>query len=400
LHIALYAPTFVRPSETFIYDAATELAKLGNRVTIVTANRMLADEYPFPSVEVATAPARWNLIRILRRATSILFGARRQDEQHLMHRERLRKVLDRVRPNVILANYGPSGVLLAPVAEAMGIPLVVSFHGADASRLALDPARREDYEEMLQTVAAVTGPSSYVCNRLQALGCPSDRLHVSRNGVKTERLLPAPRGMRSTDEEVRFLFVGRLAQKKDPMTLIRSFDIASKRLAPRHSSLTVVGDGPLRDEVKALVADLDLQSQVHLAGRQTHDQVFAHLQSAHIYVQHSVTAPSGDEEGLPVSITEAMAAGLPVVSTRHSGIPEAVHDEKSGLLVDEKDVEGMARCMVRLALDPELCKAFGTMGRRIIDQEFAMPIARDRLQRLLLDTAGASSQTSLAHPQR
>ncbi len=101
-------------------------------------------------------------------------------------------------------------------------------------------------------------------------------------------------------------------------------------------------------------------------------------------MQHSVVAPNGDEEGLPVSITEALAAGLPVVSTRHSGIPEAVRENECGLLVEEKDVAGMSAAMIRLAREPETCDQFGAAGRRLLEAEFSTPVVQEKLMHLLL----------------
>ena len=129
--------------------------------------------------------------------------------------------------------------------------------------------------------------------------------------------------------------------------------------------------------------ELGLSESVHLTGRIPHDEVIAAFRRAHVYVQHSVTAPDGDEEGLPVSITEALAGGLPVVSTRHSGIPEVVRDDETGYVVDEGDVSGMAAAMVRMARQPERWDDFGQAARRLLEAEFSVPVVQERLQGLL-----------------
>jgi glycosyltransferase involved in cell wall biosynthesis len=182
---------------------------------------------------------------------------------------------------------------------------------------------------------------------------------------------------------VRFLFVGRLADKKDPVSLLESFRLVVDSLNDMRPTLTMVGDGPLRDEVETKIHELELDDCVHLTGHQTHEEVIQHFANAHIYVQHSVVAPNGDEEGLPVSITEALAAGLPVVSTRHSGIPEAVRENECGLLVDEKDVNGMAGAMIRLAREPGTCDRLGAAGRQLLEAEFSTPVVQERLKALL-----------------
>jgi len=160
----------------------------------------------------------------------------------------------------------------------------------------------------------------------------------------------------------------------------------------------MAGDGPLRGVVEQEIAALGLSDFVHLLGRRTHDEVIKLYQSAHIYVQHSVTAPDGDEEGLPVSITEALAAGLPVVSTRHSGIPEAVVDGISGVLVDEKDIQGMADAMVALARNPAQWDRFGKAGRKLLETEFSVSVVQDKLKALLALPARSTRSLSQTIP--
>jgi glycosyltransferase involved in cell wall biosynthesis len=206
---------------------------------------------------------------------------------------------------------------------------------------------------------------------------------VLHYGIKMDEIQCSPPARRYDDQELRFLFVGRLAEKKDPITLLRSFASARKSLLPVNSVLTMAGDGPLRATVEKEIAALGLADHVRLLGRRTHHEVIELYQSAHIYVQHSVIAPNGDEEGLPVSITEALAAGLPVVSTRHSGIPEAVIDGVTGVLVDEKDIQGMADAMVDLARNPDRWDQFGRAGRALLEEEFSVPLVQEKLRSVL-----------------
>ena len=392
MHIAIYAPVFVRPTETFIYNTTTELVASGARVSVITASRRTVDQCPFEPAYVIPRPGRFNPHRLLRRLLRQIAGRPPIDEQLALHRRALRRQLLRISADAIIANYGPSGVLLAPLAHELGIPMIVSFHGVDASSLALDPVWQRRYREMFQHVSAATGPSEYVRNKLVQLGCPEDRAHVLHYGIKTDQIPFSPPAQRFDQRELRFLFVGRLAEKKDPITLLRSFAMAQKSLLPTKATLTIAGDGPLRAIVESEISTLGLADSVYLLGRRTHDEVLQLYQTSHIYVQHSVTAPDGDEEGLPVSITEALAAGLPVVSTRHSGIPEAVIDGECGVLVDEKDVQGMADAMVALAQNPQQWDKFGMAGRQLLESDFSVPVVQEKL-RELLSLPGQSRQS-------
>ena len=383
MRIAVYAEVFVRPTETFIYETTTGLVASGHDVVVVADTRASAEDRPFEPVTLVSPPGRWAPNRLLRRVLRPLRGMPEGGEQAAIHRERLYRVLADARPDVILANYGPGGVLLAPVAERLGVPLVTSFHGFDASRYLRDPYWQARYALMFQTAAAVTGPSEYVRNRLIGAGCPPERARVLHYGIPTDRIRFAPPGQRFDGKSVEFLFVGRMTPKKDPITLLRSFALAREQMPELDARLSMLGDGPMRAEVEAAVEELGLGDAVRLRGRVAHDEVIAAFANAHIYVQHSVTAPDGDEEGLPVSITEALAGGLPVVATRHSGIPEVVRDGETGFIVEEGDAEGMAAAMVRMAREPSIWDEFGRTSRAMLEAEFAVPVIRAELQALL-----------------
>ena len=128
----------------------------------------------------------------------------------------------------------------------------------------------------------------------------------------------------------------------------------------------MIGDGPLAAKCQTMVRELDLSKRVRIHGAQVHHVVYRYMQEATLFVQHSVTAANGDAEGLPVSILEAMASGLPIVSTRHAAIPEAVRDNVTGWLVDEYDLDGMATAMADLLDDPARAARFGVAGRELI----------------------------------
>lgn len=383
MRIAIYAPVFVRPTETFIYDATIELAKHCKKVAVVAAARDSKKDRPFPSVEIVPLPGRRDPLRLLYRLRDVFGGDPDNSAPLAAQRHRIGSSLVKIAPDVLLANYGQGGVTVAPVASALNIPLVVSFHGADASRLARDPVWQRRYRDMFQQAAIVTGPSEYVRSKLIGLGSKPERTHVLHYGIRTDQISFSQPSQRFDGQEVRFLFIGRLAAKKDPVTLLRSFRAARDALLPVESTLTMVGDGPLRETVEATIRELDLGDSVRMLGRRSHDEVIEQFSLAHIYVQHSVTAPDGDEEGLPVSITEALAAGLPVISTRHSGIPEVVIDGVSGFLVDEGDHEAMANRMLELASTPARWDEFGRNGRQILEKEFAMETVQSQLRQLL-----------------
>jgi glycosyltransferase involved in cell wall biosynthesis len=138
-----------------------------------------------------------------------------------------------------------------------------------------------------------------------------------------------------------------------------------------------------------LAGALELAASVDFPGRLPQEEVARAMQGARAFVQHSVTASTGDAEGTPVAILEAGASGLPVVATRHTGIAESVVEDETGFLVDERDVGGMAEHMIRLAREPELAAEIGAAARERVVAEYSME-RRNRVLHDILAEAAAS----------
>ncbi|MDO6585927.1 glycosyltransferase [Salipiger sp. 1_MG-2023] len=264
--------------------------------------------------------------------------------------------LDQHRPDVILAEFGPQGVALAPIANALGIPMFCYFRGADASSRLRHTHVQRAYRRMMPRLAGVFAVSQSLLDNLAAVGVVHPNAHVIPSGVDVRRFVPGEKRPGSV------LGIGRFVEKKHPLLTIRAFAEASKNHP--HAHLTLIGDGELYEPARALVAELGLGDKVSLPGALPHDAVRAHLERAQIYAQHSVTARNGNTEGLPTSIQEAMAAGCIIVSTRHAGIPEAVSEGETGFLVPEHDAPGYTAALAQaLALAPEQRAAMAQAAR-------------------------------------
>jgi colanic acid/amylovoran biosynthesis glycosyltransferase len=212
-------------------------------------------------------------------------------------------------------------------------------------------------------VGSSRGPWSWDLSTLD------QKLGSARLGIDCEAFEFRPRAL-DAGAPLRVITVGPMTEKKGHRYTIRAVATVASRRPDLDVRLDVVGDGPLFVEMRELVGSLRLGQRVVIhrsasngALRELHDR-------AHIFVLHSVTARGGDTDDLPVSIMEAMAAGLPVVSTRHSSIPALVADGVSGLLVNERDVDGTADSIERIADDPELAMRMGGEGRRIVARDY------------------------------
>lgn len=270
------------------------------------------------------------------------------------------------RADVVHAHFGDWAWSVAPVAHRLGARLVASFYGYDASSLPRQPGWAARLRELFSEAAAIVVEAPAMGERLQALGCPPERIEIIPLGVE----LPADVDRRGrSPSEYRILAASSLRDKKGVDDSLRAVARASSSL-PAGWSMEVVGDGPLRAPLQALAEELGIADRVTWAGYLSSAGLRERLAAADVLIQSSRTADDGDTEGgAPVILLHAGGAGLPVVSTVHADIPFIVLDDETGLLSAERDVEGLAERLVRLA-DPELRAAMGAAGRRRVAEEF------------------------------
>ncbi len=280
-------------------------------------------------------------------------------------------------PGVVLAEFGPTGVRVAEACRLAGLPLVVHFHGYDASVRAVIDEHRDAYRRTFRDAAAVVAVSRAMEAKLASLGAPRETLHYNPYGVDCERFKTAD--VLQSDPIV--LSVGRFVDKKAPHLTILAFADAA-RMHPA-AKLVMIGEGPLRTACQDLVLALGLQHAVTFTGDQPHDVVSRHMRTVRCFVQHSVEAQNGDCEGTPNAILEAGASALPVVSTRHAGIPDVVIDGETGWLVAERDVRGMGERLSTVLADAALAARVGRAARHRIEKHFSMEDRIGRLWRIL-----------------
>jgi colanic acid/amylovoran biosynthesis glycosyltransferase len=295
-----------------------------------------------------------------------------------------RKLVER-NIQVVLAEYGTTADHMAPICRSLGVPLVAHFHGFDAFKHAMIAAH-QGYRTLFEAVAHVVTPSLNMAEHLVSLGAGSVGIDVIPCGVDLHRFPPADPG----SSEPVILSVGRFVPKKCMLDAVNAFRIVHDRRPD--ARLTLVGDGPERAAAEALVAASGLQDAVTFAGVRTHEEVAALMGRSRMLLQASAVAPDGDREGTPVVVLEAMASGLPVVATRHAGIPEVVEQGVSGLLVDEHDVGAMAAGIIDLLDHPQRAAEMGRAGRSAVSQRYEQKDALARLQRLLQEVVERGGQ--------
>ena len=349
-------PSFVLPSEVWMYRQLKFFAE--NDLRIIAYQDLKRPEFSLPSATVIEVPAEsssplrgwrrtWDRI-IAPKLAGPRFGA--------AHRRWLREQIESYEPDMIHCQYGTYGLSTLYVAKPLGVPVFVQFNGHDLSCFIQRKRPRQQLINALNDFRGLVTVANYQRNWLLRHGADADRVTMIPYGAPKEtRILR----LHTTETTCRFLMVGRLCEMKSPLEAIRAFHQCAQ--AHRDSRLAIIGDGELRGEVTALVSSLGLESKVRLLGVQPPDVVRDEMLNADVFVQHSITAANGTQEGWPVAIGEAMSRGLPIVSTRHAGIVQQVVPGVNGWLCNEHDWPTMAAQMLDLATHPE---RRARMGRR------------------------------------
>lgn len=279
---------------------------------------------------------------------------------------------------VVLAEYGPAGVEVMKACEKANLPLIVHFHGFDAYRNDVLEAYGERYKEVFQKASKIVVVSKDMFGQLVKLGCPKEKIQQITYGVDTD--LFCPPAILQTREN--FIACGRFVPKKAPLTTIHAF--AKVLEVHPNAKLTFIGDGELLKDAMSLVKELNLQENVQFKGVLNPTDVAIELQKHAIFIQHSVQSDQNDKEGTPLSILEAAAAGLGIVATKHGGISDVIESGKNGFLVEEGDVEGMAKQMLELFNNETLRIQFGAQARETILKGYKQSDYIASLQKLLL----------------
>ncbi len=285
--------------------------------------------------------------------------------------------LDAKTYDIIQCHFGPNGVHAERLRRVGAIKgkIVTTFHAYDIYRY---PRQKGNgvYKKLFEQGEQFFVVSQAGREELVRMGCPVDRTIIHRMGINPSRF-----GVQHTrtngDGEVVIATTGRLVEKKGIEYGIR----AIAELRKRYPNLTykIAGDGSLKAKLEKLVRQLGLEGSVKLLGWQSNDQIRDLLGETAIVLAPSVTSDDGDKEGIPVAIMEAMAAGLPVVTTLHSGIPELVTDGVCGFLVKERNVKDLVEKTGRLLEDRRLAFQMGMAGRDRIRADYNIDKLNDRL---------------------
>ncbi len=368
--VASYCSSFLKSEMLHIYRQVKALR--GVDTFIVTKDVQNAERFPFDDIEI-----------IPKRRTNLLvhgwlkFVERRPPIVYRGEYQTLDSLLERHGADLMHIYFGHTGVHLLPFIEQWDKPCVVSFHGADV-------AHKQDVKDypaklrrLFDAVPLVLARSQSLAERLIHLGCPSEKLRINRTGIPlndfpfVDRQLPP-------DGKWKVVQACRLIPKKGVATSLRAFAIFKKD-NPK-AEFFIAGKGPLQPELEMLADGLGILRDVHFVGFLSQPKLLELYASSHLFLHPSEISANQDQEGVPNSVLEAMATGLPVIATRHGGIPEAVDHGRTGLLVAEEDHVGLANAMQEIIRSPGLLKQMGAHARSTVVDRFEQEVQIDHLE--------------------
>ncbi len=273
--------------------------------------------------------------------------------------------------DLIHAHFGQEGYRCLAARKVARIPMVTTFYGMDVSALPEQAKWKRRFRRLFEEGDLFLAEGPHMARCLCDIGCPEEKVRVQRLGIDLGAF--SYRAPRDRDGRPEVLMIASLREKKGHRFGIDAFcEIARLR---DDVFMTIVGDGPLRDPLEARVRRLGLQDRVFFKGSLPHRECKELLQQACVLLYPSITAEDGDTEGgAPVGILEAMAAGLPVISTRHADIPYVLRDGASGMLVDEGDVEGMVRALQQVLESGGEVDQLASEGRRTVEERHSIEI--------------------------
>ena len=357
-----------------IYRQVVGLKKVAPAV--LTFKRENPDRFPFEPVRfVRRSRFRW-LRRIwtvqIRKVPPRAFS----DEISSM-----RDILTADRCRLLHIYFGNNGLFWLPLLRRCPVPTIVSFHGADVHVNVASEAARRLFLDLFASCTLVLARSESLAASVLELGCPPAKLRIQRAGIPLDEFRYTAR-RKPADGAWQLLQACRLIEKKGLASTVRAFARFLKQYP--NARLTIAGDGPLRSTLEELATRMGVDERIYFAGFVTQPELLALYQESHVFVHPSEQTPDGNREGVPNSLLEAMATGLPCIATRHGGIPEAITHLESGILVGESDAKELAEWLERLAEDDELRDRLGRDAAQTIAKKFDLTTQIEKLEEIYL----------------
>lgn len=388
MKIAMLMGRFPILGETFILDQIAALIDLGHDVDIIAGSPSFEEQvhekvnqyqlqrhtvYTNPPVNLLTRIAKAGRIvlsnicqngNVIKKVLNVRrYGKRALGLSLLFYVEPfLKKKYD-----IVHCHFGPVGAQYYFLKELFDLPIIVTFYGYDYSQI---PKQKGSsfYEEMFEIVDMVILLNAYSIRKVIDIGCPLEKIRKLPLGIDLNLFKFSDRSL-ADNQPFKVLTIARFVEKKGLVYAISAIGEVAKRYPIQYD---IVGDGDIsqKKELEDLVKELGLQNVVSFLGKKTRDQYVEIYRTAHFFLMASHTAKDGDEESQPMVLVEAQATGLPVIATRHAGIPECIVDGKSGFLAVEKSVSSLVEQIDQMIVQSGMWPAMGRQGRAHVEKNF------------------------------
>ncbi|EFG1982951.1 colanic acid biosynthesis glycosyltransferase WcaL [Escherichia marmotae] len=403
MKVGFFLLKFPLSSETFVLNQITAFIDMGFEVEIVALQKGDTQNTHAAWTQYnLAAKTRWlqdepqgKVAKLRHRASQTLRGIHRKNTWQALNLKRYgaesrNLILSAIcgqaatpfRADVFIAHFGPAGVTAAKLRE-LGVihgKIATIFHGIDISSREVLNHYTPEYQQLFRRGDLMLPISDLWAGRLQKMGCPREKIAVSRMGVDMTRFSPRPVKAPATPLEI--ISVARLTEKKGLHVAIEACrQLKEQGVAFRYR---ILGIGPWERRLRTLIEQYQLEDMVEMPGFKPSHEVKAMLDDADVFLLPSVTGADGDMEGIPVALMEAMAVGIPVVSTLHSGIPELVEADKSGWLVPENDARALAQRLAAFSqLDADKLALVIKRAREKVEHDFNQQVINRELASLL-----------------
>lgn len=403
MKVGFFLLKFPLSSETFVLNQITAFIDMGFEVEIVALQKGdIQNTHAAWTKYNLAARTRWlqdepqgKVAKLRHRASQTLRGIHRKNTWQALNLKRYGaesrnlilsaicgQVVTPLHADVFIAHFGPAGVTAAKLRE-LGVirgKIATIFHGIDISSRDVLNHYTPEYQQLFRRGDLMLPISDLWAGRLQKMGCPREKIAVSRMGVDMTRFSPRPVKAPATPLEI--ISVARLTEKKGLHVAIEACrQLKEQGVAFRYR---ILGIGPWERRLRTLIEQYQLEDVVEMPGFKPSHEVKAILDDADVFLLPSVTGADGDMEGIPVALMEAMAVGIPVVSTLHSGIPELVEADKSGWLVPENDARALAQRLAAFSqLDTDELAPVIKRAREKVEHDFNQQVINRELASLL-----------------
>ncbi|HHH6250237.1 TPA: colanic acid biosynthesis glycosyltransferase WcaL [Escherichia coli] len=403
MKVGFFLLKFPLSSETFVLNQITAFIDMGFEVEIVALQKGdTQNTHAAWTKYNLAARTRWlqdeptgKVAKLRHRASQTLRGIHRKNTWQALNLKRYgaesrNLILSAIcglvatpfHADVFIAHFGPAGVTAAKLRE-LGVirgKIATIFHGIDISSREVLNHYTPEYQQLFRRGDLMLPISDLWAGRLQKMGCPREKIAVSRMGVDMTRFSPRPVKAPATPLEI--ISVARLTEKKGLHVAIEACrQLKEQGVAFRYR---ILGIGPWERRLRTLIEQYQLEDVVEMPGFKPSHEVKAMLDDADVFLLPSVTGADGDMEGIPVALMEAMAVGIPVVSTLHSGIPELVEADKSGWLVPENDARALAQRLAAFSqLDTDELAPVVKRAREKVEHDFNQQVINRELASLL-----------------